>query len=361
MRVQRVVFEMVLIVLVIIGSESPCPAASQRTILDMRGNDITVPDPLERVALFGGPTGQVAYLMGARDKICAFSKAMKASELLLELDPSIESVPAPRGTAGNINLETMIMADPQLVVAGDPDGSIVIRKTGLPVAFLESDMGGGQKMLKEEIRFYARVFDARDRGERYIEYLDRITDMVRARVSDIKLADRKAVFHGYGPDHLVTLGGDTFIKERIEIAGCINATDMVGSKGKQEGLHFGLAEISMEQVLMWNPDLVVIDSGSPQSLFDDARWATVKAVQRKQVFFQPVGIFILDRPTAEAAVLHPLWLAKMAYPERFADVDLVAEVMYFYNTLMGLKVTQEQAGKILSGAYKVHFGGPGTH
>ena len=361
MLVQRSFFCIILMLLIIFSIEPVCSAASQRTIVDMRGDEIRVPDPLERVALFGGPTGQVAYLMGARDKICAFSKAMKASDLLAELDPSIKTVPAPRGTAGNINLETMIMANPQLVVAGDPDGSIVSRKTGLPVAYLESDMGGGQKMLKEEIRFYARVFDAQARGERYIDYLDRITGLIRSRVADINPADRKVVFHGYGPDHLVTLGGDTFIKERIEIAGCINATDMVGSKGKQEGLHFGLAEISMEQVLMWNPDLLVIDSGSPQSLFKDARWATVKAVQQKQVFFQPVGIFILDRPTAEAAVLHPLWLAKMAYPDRFEDVDLVAEVMHFYNTLMGLKVTQEQAGKILSGAYKVHFGGPGTH
>jgi iron complex transport system substrate-binding protein len=361
MSSRRTIGWVVVSIIVFFGWASPCPAASQRTIIDMLGNTITVPDPLQRVALFGGPSGQVAYLLGVRDKVCAVSKAMKASDLLAQVDPSMSTMPAPRGTAGHIQLETMIMAEPQLVVAGELDGSIVSKKTGLPVAYIKSDMGGGQAVLKKDIRFYARVFDAQARGEQFIEYLDRITALVRSRTADIEPAQRKVVFHGYGPAHLVTLGGDTFIKERIDIAGCVNATDRIDTTGKREGLHFGLDEVSMEQVLMWNPDLLIIDTGTPQSILDDPRWQAVKAVRRKQVFVQPIGIFIWDRPTAEAAVLHPLWLAKIAYPERFKDVDMVAEVTRFYKEIMGFELTRDQAQKILGGGFKVHFGGVGAH
>ena len=117
----------------------------------------------------------------------------------------------------------------------------------------------------------------------------------------------------------------------------------------------------MEQVLMWNPDLIIIDTGTPQSLFDDPRWQPVRAVRQKRVYVQPIGVFIWDRPTAEAAVLHPLWLAKMAYPDRFSDVDLTAEVIRFYAKIMDFTLTPKLAEKILHGGLKVRFGGLGQH
>jgi iron complex transport system substrate-binding protein len=112
----------------------------------------------------------------------------------------------------------------------------------------------------------------------------------------------------------------------------------------------------MEKVLGWNPDILVIDTGNPEELYDDPRWQAIKAVRTRQVYRQPVGIFIWDRPTAEAAVLCPLWLAKTAYPERFADVDLVAEVQNFYRETMHFDLSDEQARGVLSGSYGFTFG-----
>jgi len=44
-----------------------------------------------------------------------------------------------------------------------------------------------------------------------------------------------------------------------------------------------------------------------------------------------------------------LWTAKKPYPERFSDLDLIAETKKFYQTYRGLKIDDELAGKILSG------------
>jgi ABC-type Fe3+-hydroxamate transport system substrate-binding protein len=51
-----------------------------RTITDMNGKKVEVPDPLTRVALFGGPTGQIAYVLGARDQLCAVTSSLKGSD-----------------------------------------------------------------------------------------------------------------------------------------------------------------------------------------------------------------------------------------------------------------------------------------
>ena len=298
-----------------------------RTFTDMMGRKIVVPEPLTRVALLGGPTGQVAYILGARNQLCAVTKSLKSSELVRMMDPTVKDLVAPRSTSGQINVEELIVADPQLVIAGDLDGSIVEKKTRIPVALLKSTMNQSYDLLKEEIRFYGRAFHKEARAENYIQYLQKTVNLVQSRTKDIPQNKRKVVFNGYSSNHLVTLGGDTFMQRQIELAGCRNAAERILTSGTREGgLHTGLAEVSMEKVLEWNPDILVIDFGSPAELYDSAKWKSINAVKNKKIFKQPIGIFIWDRPTAESAVLHPLWLAKMAYPERFADVNLVQEI-----------------------------------
>ena len=331
-----------------------------RVFTDMLGRKITVPDPLTRVALLGGPTGQVAYILGARSQLCAVTKSLKSSELIRMMDPTVKDIVAPRSTSGQINVEELIVADPQLVIAGDLDGSIVEKKTRIPVAYLKSTMNQSYDLLKAEIRFYGKAFQKEVRAENYIRYLQRTVDLVQSRTKDIPENKRKMVFNGYSSNHLVTLGGDTFMQRQIELAGCRNAAAEVLTSGTREGgLHTGLAEVSMEKVLGWNPDILVIDFGSQAEIYESAKWKSINAVKNRKVFKQPIGIFIWDRPTAESAVLHPLWLAKMAYPERFADINMVQEIKRFYRETMSFNLTDEHAEAVLAAKYTLSFTGQG--
>lgn len=331
-------------------------AGKTRVITDMTGRKIRVPDPLTRVALFGGPTGQIAYILGARNQLCAVTSSLKGSELINAFDPTIRNLPGPRSTSGHVNIESLVLSRPQLVIAGTLDGSIVEKKTGIPVAYTESSMNHGLDLLKSEIRFYASVFGKEKRGEKYIAYLDKTINFVKSRTRDIPANQRKKVFNGYGPSHLVTLGGDTFMHERILTAGCLDVVAGISTAGAKEGLHSGLSEMSLEKVLGWNPDILVIDSGTPEDLYRDPRWKNVSAIRTRQVFKQPVGVFIWDRPTAEAAVLYPLWLAKNAYPERFRDVDMMQEIKKFYREVMSFNLSDDQARSLLDGKFQLKFG-----
>ena len=351
-----------------LGSYAPCevtgaggqaPGAKTRWITDERGRRIQAPDPLTRVALFGGPTGQMIYLLGARSQICAVTNSLKGSELACAFDPTLKNLPGPRSTSGQINVEELIMADPQLVIAGTLDGAIVEKKTQIPVAYTESTMDEDYDSLRREVRFYATVFGKESRAERYIAYLDKNIAFLRSRTGPIPADKRKKVFNGYSQSRLVTLGGDTFMHERILTAGCIDAAAAINTAGAKEGLHMGLSEMSMERVLGWDPNILVVDFGKAEDLYGDPRWKNVKAIRNRQVFKQPVGVFIWDRPTAEAAVLYPLWLAKIAYPEYFRDVDLVREVKRFYEECMSFDLSDAQAHDLLSGAFGTAFSAPG--
>jgi iron complex transport system substrate-binding protein len=324
-----------------------------RTLTDMKGRTVEVTDPLKRIALLGGPTGQIAFILGVQDRLCAVTNTLKMSTLVREMYPRIADLPGPRTTSGSINIEELIGADPDIAVAGDIDGGIVLEKTRIPVAILEDSMGEGLVDIKKEVRFYAYVFNTPDRSEKYAAFLDRVTGLVRERTRDIPENMKKKVFQGYNPSHLVTLGGDTFMQEHIELAGCLNAAETVTTLGTQTGLHSGLGEVSMEQVLDWNPDILVINFGKPEDLSQDPQWEKIKAVRDKQIYFQPAGIFIFNRPTAESAVIFPLWLASTAYPERFQDLCVNCLVKEFYREIVGFDLSEAQVRDILSGVYEL--------
>ena len=149
-----------------------------RTITDMRGRNVDIADPLERIALLGGPTGQIAFILGVQDKLCAVTNTLRMSTLAREVYPKVTSLPGPRTTAGQINIEELIQSDPQIVIATDIDAEIVTNKTRLPVAFLDDSMGEGIEDIKKEIRFYAYVFNTMDRADNYILHLEKMQALV---------------------------------------------------------------------------------------------------------------------------------------------------------------------------------------
>jgi len=300
----------------------------------------------------GGPTGQVAFILGVQDKLCAVTNTLKMSKLVREMYPKIAHLPGPRTTSGSINVEELIQSNPDIAIAGDLDGRIVLDKTRIPVAFLEDSMGDGIADMKREIRFYGYVFNTPERAESYVAFLERIITLVTERTGDIPASQRKSVFQGYSPSHLVTLGGDTFMQERIELAGCLNAAKSVITIGKRVGLHAGLGEISMEQVLEWNPDILVINYGTSKDIINDPQWRHITAVQNNHIYAQPAGVFIFNRPTMESAVIFPLWLASIANPERFKDICVPDLVKKFYNEIFQFDLSDQQARDILTGAYE---------
>ena len=116
-----------------LGMPAIAEESKTRIITDMTGREIEIPETIERVAFFGGPIGQVPYILGVQDTIVATSIGSKNSELLNIIDPNLKNIASPRQTNGIINIEELIKSEPQFVLAGDVDGAIVEKQTTIPV------------------------------------------------------------------------------------------------------------------------------------------------------------------------------------------------------------------------------------
>lgn len=339
------------------GTDTTTKSSDTRTIVDMAGKTVTIPKNIERVAIFGGPIGQVPYILGVEDKLCAVSKGHQRSELLATMDPRIMTLPAPRSTNGVINIEELLSSNPQFVIAGDVDAEIVEKNTKITVVQFMATSDGNYAQTKAEVNFLGEVFERPEKAKKYCDYLDNTIKFLNERLADLPEDERLVVFNGFDSSHLVTYGTGSYMEERIESAGCLNAASDVSTQGKKEGIHSGLDQISMEQLIAWNPDIIIIDFGTPEDLYNDPRWAKISAIKNKKVYRLPSAVFIWNRPSAESAVLHPIWLAKIAHPDRFKDVDIRAEIKKFYKEIFEYDLTEQQVDKILSGEYASTVGG----
>jgi iron complex transport system substrate-binding protein len=325
---------------------------SVRILTDMSGLQVKIPRDPQRVAVFSGPITQIPYILGVQNRIVATTPAMKQSPLIGQIDPAIKNLSDIRGATGEVDYEILKIIGADLVICPPLDGQLIRKRTSIPVVVVTTTQGDSFEQIVNQIRFVGTVFNRTEEPERYEEFLGSMNRLVSERTRSIPDENRMRVFCGYDPTHLITYGNDTFLQERITLAGCRNAATLNQAEGSGAGkITPSQSEVTLEQVLAWNPDVIIIDSGSPDEIYRDARWAPVSAVKNHRVYRQPQGIFKWSRPNAESAVFYPVWLAKTVYPEKFSDIDLTELMKRYFTEFFQYHLTDDQVSAILNGSY----------
>ena len=242
--------------------------------------------------------------------------------------------------SADMNLEEIIAAKPDVVFGSNEKYREMFTAVGIP--FINCSFKTYDEMIRS-VQLTAEVFggEAVDIANRYTSYLKERLDWVAKRVGDIPEGKRTTVAHGNSIYELNFDGANTIIDEWIKYAGGINAA--------AEGMTGNLQTISMEQVLQWDPDVLI--TGKPKKQVDqvmsDPAWANLKAVKNGRVYSNPKGVFAWDRYGVESA-LQPQWCAKLLYPGLFEDFDIAQELKNFYHTFFYYELSDQQAQMILN-------------
>ena len=117
--------------------------------------------------------------------------------------------------------------------------------------------------------------------------------------------------------------------------------------GNNEG---GLADVSIEQVLLWNPDVIIsIDQDFAASVYGDPSWASVNAVRNGRVHLSPKMPFgRVDFPSSVNRLIGLWWLAKILYADRFQE-DMRALTRDFYTMFYHHTPSDTQIDHVLAG------------
>jgi hypothetical protein len=113
----------------------------------------------------------------------------------------------------------------------------------------------------------------------------------------------------------------------------------------------GLTNVSLEQALGWNPDVILASSPKfAASVKTDPSWANVNAVKDHKVFSTPSLPFgWFDAPPGINRLIGIRWLEALLYPDTFKG-DLRADVTSFFQLFYHVAVTDTQLDALLEGA-----------
>ena len=105
----------------------------------------------------------------------------------------------------------------------------------------------------------------------------------------------------------------------------------------------GLQEVSFEQIIIYAPDVIIVQNPAfYKTVFEDKKWAMLKAVQNKRVYLVPKSPFNwTDRPPSFMRIIGAHWIASKLYPTRY-PYKIHEKIRAFYRLFFGVELSDEE-------------------
>lgn len=337
--------------------------AATRIVTDMAGRRVEVPAQIHKV-LSMSPTGSVLIYTLEPELLLGWNYSPDAGERAFLAEP-YRDLPTLGGWFGKDNtgnLEKIMQARPDVMISmGDASATAqaerVQSQTHIPVVILD----GSLDHLPEAYEKAGELFGNAPRAMLLAAECRRTLNEIKQKIADIPQEQRRRYYYAEGPKGLETEPGGSMHVEALNFAGGVDvATGIQGQSG------YGRSPVSMEQVLRWNPEVVISvrDHSGPsspasefyKSVWTDSTWQLVAAVRDREVYEAPQYPFNwIDRPPSVNRIIGIKWLANLFYPEIFR-YDMRQETRRFYETFYHVRLSEAQLDELLSTAMKTIAG-----
>ena len=274
-----------------------------KPVKDRAGNDITIPEHINRIASMSPAVTEVLVDLGLGDKIVAID--LNAKDL--------------QGVSKDVLVMDMMNPDVEQIVASKPDIIFVsgmslftgenpykpLQDLGICVAYIPSS--DSIEMIKSDITFIADAAGASQKGKEICDNMQKELDTVAAIGKTI--TNKKTVFFeiGAAPD-IYSFGTGTFLNEMIELIGATNAF-----KDQNSWIHIG-----EEAAVRANPDVILTNVNyipDPVSEIKSRKgWSDVKAIKNDDVYYIDNSASSLPNHNIVKALKE---MAKAIYPDKY--------------------------------------------
>ena len=332
------------------GTESVAPQSATQTIIDHAGRSVTVPTQINK-CYYTSPLGMIMVYTLAPDKMVGWSMQLTDKQKKYIPEQYI-SLPFLGGLQmnGKFNTEELLKANPDVIFSVGPDALTdttiseadkLQQQLNIPVIVVDGNIQSTEKAYT----FIGQLLGVEDKAKELATYCNQTMKEVVAATQAIPEQNRVRVYYAEGPEGLATepKGGSHALV--LDLVNGINVAQVEAKGGS------GMSNVSMEQVLRWNPDVILawdVDRGGAYDLIRTSpNWKNINAVKNNKVYEIPNTPFNwFDRPPSVNRFLGLKWLAATLYPDAY-KVDMVKEVKSFYSLFYHVDLTDEDAKNLL--------------
>ncbi len=296
------------------------------TVVDSLGNEVVIPSHVTRVAALRSGIIEIICALGKADLIVAVDEMTKAGtmygQFAATIHPELMNQVAPYA-GRDVNIEALLATEPDLLLHGGygrirQADAIRAMAPQLPVVIAHFET---LDAYMDDIRIVGKCVNAEAEAEKLIAFLEKYLNDLEKLTAKIPADARKKVYYT-GHDVYHAYGGDTFEHYQIVRAGGINVA---------EGLTGWMPEVSAEQLLLWNPDVIVMLNGADvNAVLSDEKLRDLAAVKNRAVYALPEAGWDFSTPRALFCME---WIFSLLYPERYGKTDIETRADQYFQAV----------------------------
>lgn len=273
-----------------------------------------LPEPIEvkRVFVAGAPAAVLLNSVAPAQLVgWPFVVSEQGKQWLSESSRQLPVVGRLAGRGSTISTEQLMALRPDVIVdVGDVNehylslAQDLSEKTGIPYILIE----GRIQDTPEQLAVLGALLGQQRHGQQLAQTAQEVLGYV-AEQRQAQPNQSPRIYLARTATGLETGAGQSIHSEVINLVGAKNvAADIEGER---------LLELSMEQVLVWNPEVILTqDKNFYQGIYRNPLWQDIQAVKNRHVLFVPsVPFGWIDVPPSVNRLLGALWLSAWIHNE----------------------------------------------
>ncbi len=269
--------------------------AERNILVDSLGRRVKGLVNIERIACVYAFTGHVVAMLGRANDIVAVSNGLKRDVLLKTMYPAIGKALVPK-YQGAINIEELARTKPDVVfvstVTGRNDAEIAkLDSCGLTWLMVEFHT---MEQQQQAIALIGQAIGASKKAAEYNAYYRGCIARTRKAMGGFPVENRVRLFHAT-VEPTRTSAKNSLPSDWIRAAGVINVAAL-----EQGRLMDGGHQVGIEQILLWNPDVILTNEpGVADFIKKSPKWSVIAAVKK--------GAYSRCRSVFPAGDIRGLW------------------------------------------------------
>lgn len=332
-------------------------SADRRQIIDLAGNEVEIPAAadIKRVVIIAPPVMSfVVETIPSTEMIVGInSRSFSTSntQIVEKVFPNWQTADTSFIDASfTVNKEALLKLNPDIIFYYGNMQKQGLGEVAIPSIDFRAESNDPQDVSIAWDNLLREIFDLPTSGGQQAAW-DRTNEKLGALLAN-QTEEKTALCVFSNLAGAITVCGtnafDAYAQSFFEMAGIRNAA--VGIDGT--------AEVSMEQIYEWDPDMIIVFQDVPAKAIignsiEGQDWSILTAWKNGAVYDVPRTTFSWIVPSADAA-LTPLWLVSKAYPDLFSEQEMRTEIMEYYKTNYGITLSDTDIDSILD--YRVAKG-----
>jgi len=309
------------------GTTAP-ESAGPVTVTDQAGREVVIGGDVQRIVSGYYISSSVCIALGLADKLVGIEARANERPIYALAKPELMNLTSV-GTARDFNLEACLELKPDLAIlpARLRDVAETMEEMGVPVILVNPE---SYRELIEMIALIGQATRETQRASQLIDWIENSRKSVESLTAS--LSDKPVVYMCGTDSWLTTTPNDMFQASLIELAGGRNAAGGIAGSGR--------IEISYEQLLLFDPEIIIIPPEAGFTIDDvlaDPLLTELSAVRTRSVYHMPDAFEAWDSPVP-SFMLGVKWLLSVLYEDGYSIETLRLDASDYYMEFYGFIV-----------------------